>query len=168
MQHFTPGEEYWYWRNELLRHPDGRSPGGEACVRCGGEIPVNASPEARDRHVCSPACQLRLARWFTRQVEKGVYRYGDVARNPRDVPVPHVFAGIGDNEVPFEFSGYGPLDGDVLRRYNGSILYASGLSKAAVHVESGQVLRWRHLNAGAITIFEEQNCNGTILPLGST
>src|SRR4051812_21249875 len=102
-------DAYWRWRDELLRHPDGRAKGGEPCVKCGEPIPPNAPWKSRDHHVCSSRCNILLARWFNRQRLKGALpSRPEARRNPRSAPTPSVFLSHedGSRSLPYEFSGY--------------------------------------------------------------
>lgn len=56
------GVRYWDHFRAALRHPSGRSNGGQACVWCAGVVPSDAHWIHRDRHVCSVRCNERLKR----------------------------------------------------------------------------------------------------------
>lgn len=165
--HVRVGDDdaYWRWRDELLRHPDGRAKGGEPCVRCGGPIPPNAPWKSRDHHVCSSKCNISLARWFSRQRLKGALPGRPKPRpNPRSAPRPSVFLSHDDDSLPmpYEFSGYGPLDGDRVERHGSVTVYQvwreaevgqlpehapHGLY-AAIHAASGQTQIWTATDTG--------------------
>lgn len=115
---------YWDWRDEVLRHPEGRAKGGEPCVVCDESIARNAFWKYRDRHVCSARCNRILARRFGRQLKRGDLIQPPSPQNPRDVPWPWVFE--GRDQPPDEFDGFGPLHGDLVVR-DGEVTHYSYL-----------------------------------------
>jgi len=112
-----------------LLHPNGRAKGGEPCVKCGAAIPGGIDYRLRDRHVCSQRCNFNLKRQFRRKVESGKVEL-EVAervepRVRRTKPRPYVFRELPDappGEVPVEYDGFGPLDGDVVERFGRQVL----------------------------------------------
>lgn len=112
-----------------MAHPDGRAKGGESCVQCGQPVPPNTHWKHRDRHVCSPRCNLNLGRKFSRMLGGAKPRDGSVlppqppARpNPRTRPVPAHF-GMLDAAFPYDFDGYGPVPGDTITRFGSETTY---------------------------------------------
>lgn len=65
-----PTGDHWPWRDEILRHPDGRAAGGEPCVLCGAAVPAKTHWKHRDRHVCGPRCNFNLNRRFNRALAR--------------------------------------------------------------------------------------------------
>lgn len=115
---------YWAWRDLLLMHPDGRAVGGEPCVKCGDAVPSNAHWTHRDRHVCSPRCNLNLGRQFNRLTRKGATTdlHGRELAEPVPLPNPRrsgprTFRTVEGLTPPFEWEGYGAVPGDVVERY---------------------------------------------------
>jgi hypothetical protein len=121
---------YWSWRDEVMAHPDGRAKGGEPCVQCSKPVPPNTHWKHRDRHVCSPRCNLNLGRKFSRMMDGAQPRDGSIlpeqpaARpNPRTRPVPTHF-GMLDEPFPYDFDGYGPVPGDTVTRHGSETTYS--------------------------------------------
>lgn len=113
---------YWRWRDALLRHPDGRAVGGEPCVKCGAAVPPNAHWTHRDRHVCGSRCNSNLGRQINRQIRKGAdlpVPAPPPMQDPRVDPSPQVFATVTpvSDELPYQFDGFGPREGDVVERH---------------------------------------------------
>lgn len=120
---------YWQWRDQLLKHPDGRAKGGDPCVKCGKPVPSNAHWVNRDRHVCSPHCNSNLSRQFNRRLQRGVEmpipRPAPMA-DPRRTVGPRVFGMVepgGEEDLPYEWEGFCPLDGDVVERHGAATVY---------------------------------------------
>lgn len=112
-----------------LLHPDGRAKGGEPCVKCGAAIPAGVHFTLRDRHVCSHRCNFNLKRQFRRAVEsdKVELQAAELVEPKvyRTKPRPYVFRELADappGEVPVEYDGFGPLDGDVVERFGRRVL----------------------------------------------
>ena len=112
-----------------LLHPDGRAKGGEPCVKCGAPIPGGIHFKLRDRHVCSDRCNFNLKRQFRRKVESSrVELQTPESAEPkvyRTKPRPYLFRELADvqpGEVPVEYDGFGPLDGDVVERFGRQVL----------------------------------------------
>jgi len=120
---------YWVWRDAVMAHPDGRAKGGEACVQCGNPVPPNAHWKHRDRHVCSPRCNLTLSRKFNRMRAGARPRDGSVLLpqpdgrpNPRTRQADATF-GMLDGPFPYDFDGYGPQPGDSITRHGSTTHY---------------------------------------------
>jgi hypothetical protein len=116
---------YWEWRDALLRHPEGRSRGGDPCVKCGAPVPANAHWIHRDRHVCGGRCNLNLGRQLNRQLKAGVEQPMPrpvPMQDPRSRPVPAHFPTLMPQGSPavagfrYDFDGFGPRHGDTLER----------------------------------------------------
>ena len=112
-----------------LLHPDGRAKGGEPCVNCGAAIAGGIHFKLRDRHVCSDRCNFNLKRQFRRNVESGKVELQTPepvkAKVYRTKPRPYVFRELADvppGEVPVEYEGFGPLDGDLVERFGRQVL----------------------------------------------
>lgn len=124
------GHSYWAWRDDLVRHPDGRASGGEPCVKCGEPVPANAHWKHRDRHVCSPRCNLNLWRQVTARLRRGdemPIPTLTTLPDPRSDPTPQLFGMSESSEpgaLPFQFFGFGPRDGDVIERFGVSTHYS--------------------------------------------
>ena len=154
-----------------LIHPDGRAKGGEPCVKCGSPISGGEHFTLRDRHVCSSRCNDNLKRQFKRMVASGRAEV-DASPDPhviRTKPRPYVFRELPDSapgEVPVEYDGLGPLDGDVVERVGRRALCrvldgevfsalcpwvedANEGCFLSIHQDSGQALLWG-LTSGTI------------------
>jgi hypothetical protein len=120
------GSSYWRWREELLKHPDGRATGGEPCAVCSEPVPANAPWQHRDRHACSSRCNRLLCRRFNRSRERSddLPPEPDPLSNPRRLPVPHHFRTLPNVEFPYEFDGFGPLPGDIVERFGVTTSYS--------------------------------------------
>lgn len=109
---------YWEWRDEQLK-AEGRAKGGEPCRVCDQPVLANAHWKHRDRHVCSPHCNLKLNRRFNRQVERGEFAPPPVfTPDPQPARKPRVFRTLAA-EVPFPYAifGYSPKPGDLVERH---------------------------------------------------
>lgn len=109
---------YWEWRDEQLQAV-GRAKGGEPCRVCDQPVPANAHWKHRDRHVCSPHCNLKLNRRFNRQVERGEFTPPPVfALDPQPARQPRVFRTLAaEAPFPYELFGYSPKPGDLVERH---------------------------------------------------
>jgi len=115
-------DRYWDWRDEQMKHPDGRAWGGEPCVVCQAPVPANAHWKHRDRHICSPKCNATNNRRFGRRLARGELVVPETQRpwsNGRD---PILFSTVSDSEFPYTFTGLNPLPGDIVERH-GSVTY---------------------------------------------
>lgn len=120
---------YWNWRDEMMKHPEGRAVGGEPCVKCGSPVPAAAHWKHRDRHVCSSDCNLKVNRQFNRlwrkaaRVSTTVEWRGGALSAPPEPPAnprtsgPRMFTMSGDTEAPYQWEGYCPLAGDIVERF---------------------------------------------------
>lgn len=139
------GDSYWEWRDQLLKHPDGRAVGGERCVQCDGEVPANAHWKQRDRHVCSSRCNTNLSRKFGRQLNKLGEDGFDLAKpsstpDPRDAfpePIEFLMIGHDDGTVEFGHLGFSPRPGDSVVRYGVTTYYGEIGSDIALRLTSG-------------------------------
>src|SRR5680860_561737 len=118
----TTGKGYWEWREELLKHPDGRAKGGERCVVCGQPVPPSAHWQHRDRHICSPKCNLTLSRRFTRKREREDVKQPTPV-DPYEDREPMFFGMDESLDFPFDFLGWSPRVGDVVNRYGSTTTY---------------------------------------------
>lgn len=109
---------YWDWRDEQLK-ADVRATGGEPCRVCGEPVAARAHWKHRDRHVCSPRCNLVLNRRLNRRIERGeVIRPPVFSPDPQPPRAARAFrtrpAGAA---FPYEVQGYSPKPGDLVERH---------------------------------------------------
>lgn len=109
------------WQDESLKHPDGRANNNEPCIKCGKQIDKKAHWKFRDRHVCSSRCNQSAMRAFKRKVKLGalVEPVPIKAKSPRNYDENYIF-GMDlslSNGIPFGYEGFGPIDGDILFRW---------------------------------------------------
>lgn len=144
------GEAYWDWREAQLAHHDGRAVGGEPCVICDAPVPPGAHWKHRDRHVCSPSCNQKLSRRFTRQ-RKDLDPPVDV--DPYADRDPMVFLTDVTEPFAYGFLGLSPRDGDVVVRHDSTTIYEQVRygpevldameERASVATEPGEAEFWR-------------------------
>lgn len=113
---------YWDWRDEQLKASE-RAKGGEPCQVCGEPVPARAHWKHRDRHVCSPRCNLTLNRRFNRRIERGeITRPPVFSPDPQGARPARAFRTLpADSLFPYEIQGYSPKPGDVVERH-GSVV----------------------------------------------
>ncbi|MFJ3867693.1 hypothetical protein [Streptomyces nigra] len=113
---------YWDWRDEQLKAGE-RAKGGEPCQVCGEPVPARAHWKHRDRHVCSPRCNLTLNRRFNRRIERGeITRPPVFSPDPQGARPARAFRTLPAGSLfPYEIQGYSPKPGDVVERH-GSVI----------------------------------------------
>lgn len=118
----TTAHGYWEWREEQLKHPDGRAKGGEPCVVCGQPVPAEAHWQHRDRHICSSRCNYTLNRRFNRKRERGEIQQ-PAPVDPYQDREPMLFGMDESLPLPFDYLGWSPRVGDVVSRYGSNTTY---------------------------------------------
>lgn len=115
-------DAYWDWRDEQLKARE-RAKGGEPCRVCGEPVPARAHWKHRDRHVCSPRCNLTLNRRFNRRIERGeITRPPVFSPDPQGARPARAFRTLPAASLfPYEIQGYSPKPGDVVERH-GSVI----------------------------------------------
>ncbi|WP_051847979.1 MULTISPECIES: HNH endonuclease [Streptomyces] len=131
---------YWDWRDQILKAED-RARGGEPCRVCEQPIPAKAHWKHRDRHVCSPRCNLTLNRRLNRRIERGeIERPPVFTPDPQPPREPRVFRTLAANApFPYEIQGYSPKPGDLVERH-GSVTVVQRAVDLPQHVIPWQVL----------------------------
>jgi hypothetical protein len=116
---------YWDWRNEQLK-ATAWAVGGEPCQVCEQPVPAGAHWTHRDRHVCSPRCNLILGRRLKRMIDRG-----ELTPPPAFTPDPQPlreacwFATAGPQApLPYEVHGYSPKPGDAVERHGSVTVYS--------------------------------------------
>jgi hypothetical protein len=132
-------EAYWDWRDQILA-AEYRAKGGEPCRVCGEAVPAKAHWKHRDRHVCSPRCNLNLNRRLNRKIERGEIEPPAVfTPDPQPVREPRAFRTLAPGApFPYEIQGYSPKPGDVLDRH-GSLITVQRVADLPDHVIPWQV-----------------------------
>lgn len=115
--------EYWSWRDDQLKHPEGRAGGGEPCVVCGAPVPPNAHWKHRDRHVCSSQCNVKSNRRFNRRRQRGELEPPAERVDPHTERPPLVFGMTDEPPYAYGFLGQSPRAGDVVLRHGSTMLY---------------------------------------------
>ena len=92
---------------------------------CEQPVPANAHWKHRDRHVCSPRCNLNLNRRLGRRIDRGELSPPSArAPDPQPVRDPRAFATLGlEAPFPYEIHGYSPKPGDAVERHGSVTVY---------------------------------------------
>jgi hypothetical protein len=139
-----------------MLHPDGRAVGGEPCVVCGNPIPKNGHWKHKDRHACGSRCNRLLARHFLKHLRSGDLEQPEPMASPRTRPRPAHFGENPSNQnCPYDFDGFTPLDGDSVERFGSTTTYS---------VERGRDGKprfvARHAQSGATSVHPANEAGG--------
>ena len=123
-------EEPYFRQLDAALKFEPRAVGGEPCQVCGEPIAHHAHFKHRDRHVCSPACNLKLVRRYKSKVKRGLApALGSDARALEEAAVeaarpPRRFATHATSEFPYEHARW-PIAGDVVERHGVETAYVT-------------------------------------------
>lgn len=131
---------YWEWRDQILK-AEYRAKGGELCRVCDQPISAKAHWMQRDRHVCSPRCNLTLNRRLNRRIERGEIKRPPVfSLDPQPPRNPRLFRTLqADAPFPYEIQGYSPKPGDTVERHGSATAVRRGIDFSR-HIIPWQVL----------------------------
>ncbi|MFJ8053697.1 hypothetical protein [Streptomyces luteogriseus] len=130
---------YWDWRDEQLKAGT-RATGGEPCRVCAEPVSARAHWKHRNRHVCSPRCNLTLNRRLNRRIERGeITRPPAFSPDPQPARPARTFRTLAAGSTfPYEVQGYSPKPGDMVERH-GSVITVHRAVDLPEHVIPWQV-----------------------------